>query len=170
MKINSWVEALFLLDFVWMGRSFGCCYFRFSSWYAWYFYFHCCLVFFFSLLPHSTLPECLVFFFFFLFFSLYFFQWSLLLSNIYIYIYILWSGAYVLRDGKKLDYLVPEPIYILVAHKIHHHTTGWQKLILMGNFWTELMQCILATWLVYSSTWALVTINKLVLVVTKLGA
>ena len=165
MKIDSWVEALFLLDFLWMGKCFGCCYFRFSTWYAWYLYFHFCLVFFFSLLPRTTLPVCLVlsFFFPYTFFN------EVYYLAIYIYIYIMkWSLC--IKWWKKIGlhsnwaYIY---IYILVARKIHHCATGWKKLILMGNFWTELMQCILATWLVYSSTWALVTINKLVLVVTK---
>ena len=118
--------------------------------------------FFFVASYHTACVPCFVFFF-----SLYFFQWSLLLSNIYIYI-MKWSLC--IKWWKKIGlhsnwaYIY---IYILVARKIHHRATGWKKLILMGNFWTELMQCILATWLVYSSTWALVTINKLVLVVTK---
>ena len=53
---------------------FGCCYFHFSSWYAWFLYFHFCLVSF-SLLPFSTLPMCAFFFLF----SYIDFQLSLLL-------------------------------------------------------------------------------------------
>lgn len=40
---------------------FGCCYFHFSSWHAWFLFFHSCLVSF-SLLPFSMLPIFLFFF------------------------------------------------------------------------------------------------------------
>ena len=70
---------------------FGCCYFHFSSWYAWFLYFHFCLVSF-SLLPFSTLPMCAFFFFFFSYID---FQWSLLLVKKKNYLPPVWENIVI---------------------------------------------------------------------------
>ena len=74
-KINSWVETSLFSDFAWLCKSFGCFYFHFFTWCAWFMYFLCCLVFFF--VASSTLPVCFFPLYFLTFFSMKFITYQI---------------------------------------------------------------------------------------------
>ena len=69
------LKLLFFSDFAQLCKCFGRFYFHFFTWYAWFMYFLCCLVFFF--VASSTLLVC----FFPLYFLTFFFNEVYYLSN-----------------------------------------------------------------------------------------